>query len=134
MKGRELFKVAVRAMEESLRDVLDRTGVSIAEIDLLIPHQANARIIDAMRERIGMPAEKVVLNISRYGNTSSASIPISLDEMVRAGKVRPGNHVGFVAFGGGVTWGASMMLWTMAAPQVTVPVPELAGASSGGAE
>jgi 3-oxoacyl-[acyl-carrier-protein] synthase-3 len=133
MKGRELFKVAVRAMEESLRDVLDRTGVSTDEIDLLIPHQANARIIDAMRERIGMPSEKVVLNISRYGNTSSASIPISLDEMVRAGRVKPGNNVGFVAFGGGVTWGASMMRWTMAAPRITVPVPELAGASSGGA-
>jgi 3-oxoacyl-[acyl-carrier-protein] synthase-3 len=133
MKGKELFKVAVRTMDESLRDVLDRAGATSDDIDLLIPHQANLRIIDAVRERLEMPAEKVVVNIHRYGNTSSASIPISLDEMVRAGRICPGDRIAFVAFGGGVTWGASLMNWTMPAPLETVPVPELVGAERGDA-
>jgi 3-oxoacyl-[acyl-carrier-protein] synthase-3 len=99
-------------MEDSLRQALDLAGLDPSDLDLLIPHQANQRIIDAMRERLGVPAEKVMLNIERYGNTSSASIPISLDEMVRAGRIRPGDCIGFVAFGGGVTWGATVMRWT----------------------
>ena len=113
MRGRELFKVAVRSMEESLRSALDRAGLSPADLDLVVPHQANRRIIDAMRLRLGVPEDKVVLNIDRYGNTSSASIPISLDELVREGKVRIGSHVGFVAFGGGATWGAAVARWTV---------------------
>ena len=116
MRGKELFRVAVRSMEESLRQALDRAGLEVDDITLVIPHQANQRIIDAMRERLGVPAEKVVLNLDRYGNTSSASIPISLDEVVRAGRVRPGDCVAFVAFGGGVTWGATVMKWTQPAP------------------
>jgi 3-oxoacyl-[acyl-carrier-protein] synthase-3 len=99
-------------MEESLRRALDVAGLEAEDLDHVIPHQANRRIIDAMRERLGVSADKVVLNIDRYGNTSSASIPISLDELVRAGRVRPGDHVGFVAFGGGATWGASVARWT----------------------
>jgi 3-oxoacyl-[acyl-carrier-protein] synthase-3 len=114
MKGRELFKVAVRGMEESLRAALDRAGLDPEDLDLVIPHQANQRIIEATRERLGVPPEKVIMNIDRYGNTSSASIPISLDEVVRAGRLGPGDRIGFVAFGGGVTWGASVMRWTMA--------------------
>jgi 3-oxoacyl-[acyl-carrier-protein] synthase-3 len=119
MKGKELFKVAVRGMEESLRRALDQSGLGPADLDLVIPHQANQRIIDATRERLGVPPEKVVMNIDRYGNTSSASIPISLDEMVREGRIKTGDRLGFMAFGGGVTWGASVMRWTMAplAPQ-----------------
>jgi 3-oxoacyl-[acyl-carrier-protein] synthase-3 len=116
MRGKELFKVAVRSMEESLRDALDRAGLAPEDLDVLIPHQANQRIIDAMRERLGLPADKVVMNIDRYGNTSSASIPISLDELVRSGRLRPGQRVGFVAFGGGATWGASVSRWTLAYP------------------
>jgi 3-oxoacyl-[acyl-carrier-protein] synthase-3 len=116
MRGRELFKVAVRGMEESLRFVLGEAGITPEDLDLVIPHQANQRIIDAMRERLGIPPDKVILNIDRYGNTSSASIPISLDEVVRSGRLKPGANVGFVAFGGGVTWGASVARWTMAAP------------------
>ncbi len=131
MKGKELFKVAVRAMDESMRDVLEKAGMTAHDIDLLIPHQANLRIIEAVRERLGLPAEKVVVNIQRYGNTSSASIPISLDEMARAGRLWPGQRLGFVAFGGGVTWGASLVNWTMATPSPTVPVPELASATRG---
>ncbi len=116
MRGRELFKVAVRGMEESLRAALDIAGLVPADLDLVIPHQANQRIIDAMRERLGLPAENVILNIDRFGNTSSASIPISLDEVVRAGRLKPGDNVGFVAFGGGATWGATVSRWTVPAP------------------
>jgi 3-oxoacyl-[acyl-carrier-protein] synthase-3 len=112
MKGKELFRVAVRAMDESMRDALSETGLTPADVDLLIPHQANVRILDAVRERLGIPPDKVHVNIQRYGNTSSASIPISLDEAVREGRVKVGDRIGFVAFGGGVTWGASIMKWT----------------------
>ena len=120
MRGRELFKLAVRGMEESLRQALADAGLGPADLELVIPHQANQRIIDATRERLGLPAEKVVLNIDRFGNTSSASIPISLDEQVRAGRLKPGDNVGFVAFGGGVNWGASVARWTLA------PAPDAA--------
>jgi len=113
MRGRELFRVAVRGMEDSIRRVLEQAELTPDDLDLVIPHQANQRIIDATRERLGVPAEKVVLNIERYGNTSSASIPISLDEVVRAGRLKPGDHVGLVAFGGGATWGATLARWTL---------------------
>jgi len=114
MRGRELFRVAVRGMEESLRHALDIAGLKAEDLDLVIPHQANKRIIDATRERLGVPEEKVILNIERYGNTSSASIPISLDEVVRAGRLKPGDKLGLVAFGGGATWGATVSRWTLA--------------------
>jgi 3-oxoacyl-[acyl-carrier-protein] synthase III len=120
MKGKELFKVAVRSMEESLRDSLEQAGLAPSDLDLVIPHQANLRIIDALRERLGVPADRVIVNIQRYGNTSSASIPISLDEVVRSGRVKPGDRIGFVGFGGGITWGASVMRWTLPVP---VPAP-----------
>jgi 3-oxoacyl-[acyl-carrier-protein] synthase III len=135
MRGKELFRVAVRCMEESLREALERSGVGPEDLDLVIPHQANLRIIEAMRERLGVPADKVIVNLERYGNTSSASIPISLDEVVRAGRLRPGDRVGFVAFGGGATWGASVMRWTApayvetngrGALGATRPAPEVA--------
>ena len=120
MKGKELFRVAVRGMEDSLRKALDDAGLGLDDLTLVIPHQANLRIIDAMRERVGLPADKVLVNIDRYGNTSSASIPITLDEVVRSGRLKPGDGVGFVAFGGGITWGASVARWTL-------PVPRPAG-------
>jgi len=119
MRGKELFKVAVRAMEDSLREALDIAGMAPEELELVIPHQANQRIINAMRERLGVPAERVVINIDRYGNTSSASIPISLDEEVRAGRLKPGAKVGFVAFGGGATWGAMVSRWTLPLERAT---------------
>ncbi|HET9326545.1 MAG TPA: beta-ketoacyl-ACP synthase III [Candidatus Eisenbacteria bacterium] len=114
MRGKKLFPFAVRSMEESLRTVLDQAGLTPDDLDLVIPHQANRRILDAVRERLGVPEEKMVVNIERYGNTSSASIPISLDEVVRAGRVKPGDCVGLAAFGGGATWGASLIRWTLA--------------------
>lgn len=119
MRGKKLFPFAVRSMDESLRIVLDRAGLAPKDLELVIPHQANQRIIDAVRERLDLPEEKVVANIERYGNTSSASIPISLDEVVRAGRLKVGDHLGMCAFGGGATWGAALMRWTLAplAPQ-----------------
>jgi 3-oxoacyl-[acyl-carrier-protein] synthase-3 len=114
MQGKKLFPFAVRSMEESTRRCLEQVGIEPDQLEVLIPHQANLRILDAVRERLGLPADKVPINIDRYGNTSSASIPITLDELVRAGRLKPGDAVGFCAFGGGATWGASVMRWTMA--------------------
>jgi 3-oxoacyl-[acyl-carrier-protein] synthase-3 len=131
MRGRELFRVAVRSMEECLREALSGADLEMSDLELVIPHQANLRIIDAMRERIGVPSERVLVNIDRYGNTSSASIPITLDEVVRAGRLKPGDSLGFVAFGGGITWGASVARWTMPAPlgvTATAAEPAAAGA------
>src|SRR5262245_3283552 len=128
MRGRELFKIAVRAMEDSVKRTLDEIGLSVDDIDLLVPHQANQRIIDAVLERLGLPAEKAIGNIEKYGNTSSASIPISLDEVAREGRLKPGDNLSLVAFGGGATWGATLMKWTMKAPVKPVAaVPAVAG-------
>jgi 3-oxoacyl-[acyl-carrier-protein] synthase-3 len=111
MKGNELFKVAVRSMEEVSRRVMEKAGVSPEELDLFIPHQANQRINNAVQQRLGVGPEKVYSNISRIGNTSSASIPICLDECVRSGRVKKGDLVLMSAFGAGVTWGAVLMRW-----------------------
>ncbi len=118
MQGKKLFPFAVRSMEDSLRLCTAAAGVGIDDLDLVIPHQANLRIIDAVRERLGLPAEKMYVNIDRYGNTSSASIPIALDELVRSGRIQRGDHIGMAAFGGGATWGGSVMHWTLPAPVV----------------
>jgi 3-oxoacyl-[acyl-carrier-protein] synthase-3 len=132
MRGRELFKIAVRAMEDSVRRTLETTGLNPDDIDMLIPHQANLRIMDAVQQRLGLPDEKVISNIERYGNTSSASIPISLDEVVREGRLKPGDNVGMVAFGGGATWGASLVRWTQPARLKTaVAIPAGAGREAG---
>ena len=114
MQGKKLFPFAVRSMEESLLDSLAEAGVAASDLELLVPHQANLRIIEAVRERLGLPAGKMLVNIDRYGNTSSASIPMLLDEAVRAGRLKPGDLVAFSAFGGGATWGSSVVRWTMA--------------------
>jgi len=111
MKGNELFKVAVRSMEEVSRRVMEKAGVSPEELDLFIPHQANQRINNAVQQRLGVGPEKVYSNISRIGNTSSASIPICLDECVRSGRVKKGDLILMSAFGAGVTWGAVLMRW-----------------------
>jgi len=113
MHGKKLFPFAVRSMEESLRKVIGQAGWNAEDLDLVIPHQANLRIIEAVRERLDTPNDRMVVNIERYGNTSSASIPIALDEAVRAGRLKPGDGVGFAAFGGGATWGGSVMRWTI---------------------
>ncbi|BDD86719.1 beta-ketoacyl-ACP synthase III [Desulfofustis limnaeus] len=111
MEGREVFKHAVKAMEEAVGGLLDRVGMTIADVDLMIPHQANIRILKKLMERLEIPEEKVVLNVMHYGNTSAASIPIALDETNRAGRLRPGTTVLFCSFGGGFTWGATLLKW-----------------------
>jgi 3-oxoacyl-[acyl-carrier-protein] synthase-3 len=113
MQGKKLYPFAVRSMEESTRRCAESAGWSASDIDLFIPHQANLRIIEAVRERLGTSADKVYVNIDRYGNTSSASIPIALDECVRSGRLKPGDKLALAAFGGGATWGASAMTWTL---------------------
>lgn len=111
MRGNELFKVAVRNLEEVSRRVLEEANVCTEQLALMIPHQANQRITDAVQARLGVPSEKIYANISRVGNTSSASIPICLDECVRSGRIKKGDLILMSAFGAGVTWGAVLMRW-----------------------
>jgi 3-oxoacyl-[acyl-carrier-protein] synthase-3 len=106
MKGDGVFKHAIRAMTEATHKVVGEAGVTLDDVALIVPHQANVRIIDAVVERLGVESERVVMNLDRYGNTSSATIPIAYDEVVREGRVRPGDLVVFVGFGGGFTWGS----------------------------
>lgn len=109
MKGNELFKVAVRSMSDISKEMLDKAGYTVDDVDLVIPHQANQRITDAVASRLGVAEEKVYSNIAQHGNTSSASIPIALDECLQSGKVKEGSLVLLTAFGGGVTWGGTLI-------------------------
>lgn len=111
MKGNETFKVAVRTLEDIARATLAANHVEVEDIDLYIPHQANVRILKAVMERLGLPMEKVLLNLDRYGNTSAASIPIALDEAVREGRIKDGSLVMLGAFGAGLTWASAMIRW-----------------------
>ncbi len=111
MEGREVFKHAVRAMEDAVCGLLAREKISIEAIDVVIPHQANIRILSNLIERLGVPSEKVFLNVSKYGNTSAASIPIALAEADEQGLLHRGDLVLFCSFGGGFTWGATLIKW-----------------------
>src|SRR5437773_3353974 len=111
MKGNELFKVAVRSMSEISREVLEDAGLSAADVDLFIPHQANQRITDAVSNKLNVGSERVYSGIAQHGNTSSASIPIGLDECVEAGRIGAGDLVLLASFGGGVTWGGVLIRW-----------------------
>jgi len=111
MMGGETFKTGVRAMTEVCREVLNESGFVAADVQWLIPHQANDRIIRAVGERLEIPPDRCVVNISRYGNTSAASIPIALDEYVREKRIKRGDLILFVAFGAGLTWGAALVRW-----------------------
>jgi 3-oxoacyl-[acyl-carrier-protein] synthase III len=111
MNGREVFKFAVRQMGESSINVLEKAGLSKEDVDFLIPHQANIRIMESARQRLELPVEKMSKTVHKYGNTSAASIPISLFEELEAGKIKDGDVVVMVGFGGGLTWGAIAMRW-----------------------
>lgn len=111
MSGNEVFKYAVRYMGEAALKVVTDAGLSPGQVDLLVPHQANIRIIKATAARLGLPMEKVYLNLEKYGNTSAASVPLALDHAVREGRIKKGDHVLSVAFGGGLTWGAVLFRW-----------------------
>ena len=114
--GREVFKRAVTEMAAACRQVLEKNGHTAEDVDLLIPHQANARIMVAVAERLGVPLEKAVVDVADVGNTSAASIPIALDRAYRAGRMKEGDLVLFTSFGAGLTWGATAMRWTLPAP------------------
>jgi 3-oxoacyl-[acyl-carrier-protein] synthase-3 len=111
MAGNQLFKVAVRALAEVSQEAMKSNGLTSEDIDIMIPHQANTRIIEAAAKMINFPQEKIFLNIEKYGNTSSATIPIALDEMQRAGKLKAGNLILLCSFGTGVTWGSAIIRW-----------------------
>jgi len=111
MEGREVFKHAVRAMAESSAEVLAKTGLSVEDIALLIPHQANLRMIEAVAKRLDMPMERAIVNIDRYGNTSAATIPIAICEAFDAGRLHDGDNVLLTACGGGLTWGSAVVKW-----------------------
>jgi 3-oxoacyl-[acyl-carrier-protein] synthase-3 len=111
MSGNDVFKHAVRAMESVALEALEAAGRKPEDLALLVPHQANYRIIDATARRLGLPMEKVFVNLDRYGNTSAASIPLALDEARRGGRIRKGDLVEMVTFGGGFTWAAAVVEW-----------------------
>lgn len=112
MNGSEVFRFAVKVMGEAAEIAVQRAGLTYDDIDLLVPHQANLRIINAAARRLELPREKVWVNVERYGNTSAASIPICLVEAEEAGKLKPGMNIVVVAFGGGLTWAAGVVHWT----------------------
>ncbi|HSQ51402.1 MAG TPA: 3-oxoacyl-[acyl-carrier-protein] synthase III C-terminal domain-containing protein, partial [Nitrospiraceae bacterium] len=111
MKGNETFKVAVRNLEEVARETLAANHLRVEDLDLYVPHQANVRILKAVAERLGLPMEKMMLNLDRYGNTSAASIPIALDEAVQQGRIKEGGLVMLGAFGAGLTWASALIRW-----------------------
>ncbi|HEX6797342.1 MAG TPA: beta-ketoacyl-ACP synthase III [Ktedonobacterales bacterium] len=112
MNGNEVFKFATRIMGTAMEEALHNAGMSAGDMDLFIPHQANLRIIDSASKRLGLPPEKVFINIEKYGNTSAAAIPIAMCEAIDQGRIKPGSHIGMVAFGGGLTWAAAVVKWT----------------------
>ena len=110
-KGKEVFKLAINNITNLIIETTRENGLTLNDIDLIIPHQSNLRIIEATMEKLGLPMEKAFVNIDKYGNTSSASVPIAIDEARREGRLRKGNIVMLVAFGGGLTWGSSVIRW-----------------------
>ncbi|MHB1553674.1 MAG: beta-ketoacyl-ACP synthase III [Acidimicrobiales bacterium] len=111
MDGKEVFRKAVRVVVESAERALRDAGIQASDVDLLVPHQANLRIIQAACQRLGIPEERTVMVIDRYGNTSSASIPLALDDALRSGRVSAGDHVLLTGFGGGMTWASAVLRW-----------------------
>ncbi len=109
MKGREVFKHAVVNLASVLGEVLAEAGLETDDIDWLVPHQANKRILDATAKKLGMPKEKIVVTVDRHANTSAASVPLALDTAIADGRIKPGDLVMLEAMGGGFTWGASLI-------------------------
>jgi 3-oxoacyl-[acyl-carrier-protein] synthase III len=111
MEGKEVFRHAVQRLAEAVDEALAANGLAASDVDWLVPHQANRRIIDAMAKKLGLPLEKVVLTIERHANTSAASVPLALAEAAGEGRIRPGQLVLLEAMGGGLTWGAALLRW-----------------------
>lgn len=112
MNGREVYRFATRVMASSTREAVEKAGLSLSDIDLIIPHQANQRIIESAAKELALPLDRFVINVDRYGNTSAASIPIAICEAMEAGRIQPGSHIVFVAFGAGLTWASAVVKWT----------------------
>jgi 3-oxoacyl-[acyl-carrier-protein] synthase-3 len=112
MNGREVYKFAVRVIPRAIEEAVQRAGLRLDDVDWFIPHQANIRIIDAAASRLGQPREKFFVNVERFGNTSSASVPVALYEAVRSGRIQPGHLAVLVAFGGGLTWASCALRWS----------------------
>jgi len=111
MKGKELFKVAVKTLADYAVMALEANGLSVQDVDWVLPHQANLRIMEAVAKRVGIPVEKMLINIERYGNTSSATVPTVLDEAVRDRRIQPGHVLLMDVFGSGLTYGSILMKW-----------------------
>lgn len=109
MKGRDVYKFAVTRMEEQILETLGDAGLTLDDVALIVPHQSNLRIIESVRDKLGLPPEKLVVNIDRFGNTSAASVPLALHEARQAGRIRPGDRVLLVALGAGLTWASALM-------------------------
>jgi len=112
MNGPEVFRFATRILVQSAKDLLAKCEVSIDDVDLYIPHQANMRIIDHATRKLGVPSDRVVINVDRYGNTSSGSIPLALGDAAADGRLRPGQLVLMTGMGAGLTWGSALIRWT----------------------
>ncbi len=111
MRGNETFKIAVKTMEDAVREALAAQNLTVADIDFLVPHQANIRILKAVGQRLGLSMDQVIINLDRVGNTSAASIPLALDEAVRAGQIQSGSLIVLAAFGAGLTWASGVIRW-----------------------
>jgi len=111
MDGPAVFKLAVKVLEQVAHEALEKANLKSEQIDWLVPHQANIRIIEALAGNLGLPLERFYINLDRYGNTSAATIPIALDEARRAGKIKPGDYTLLVAFGAGLTYGSTLIRW-----------------------
>ena len=118
MNGREVFKFATRILVQSAEDLLERCGVTVDQVDVYVPHQANMRIIDHATRKLGVPSERVVINVDRYGNTSSGSIPLALADAAADGRLRPGKLVLMTGMGAGLTWGSALLRWTEETPRM----------------
>jgi 3-oxoacyl-[acyl-carrier-protein] synthase-3 len=123
MSGGEVFKLAVKSMADAAEEAIADAGLTLADIDVMIPHQANVRIIEGVAKRLHFPMQKVFVNIQRYGNTSAASIPLAICEAESSGRLRRGDKVLLVAFGGGFTWGAAVLEWFGAHDGLRPPSP-----------
>ena len=124
-EGQEVFKRAIRCMAQACADVLEETGLTIDDIKLVVPHQANKRILDALAKRVGLPPEKVFINVHKYGNTSAGTIPVALTEALEEDRVAPGDYVLSATFGAGLTWGAGLIRWGDRVKPLQVSTAEL---------
>ncbi|RMG90646.1 MAG: ketoacyl-ACP synthase III [Chloroflexi bacterium] len=120
MNGRQVFRFATKVVADAIEEVVHKAGLTLNDIDLIVPHQANVRIIESASKRLKIPMEKFFLNVDRAGNTSAASIPVALCDAVAANRLKPNDNVVFVGFGGGLTWGAAVVKWAVTPPEVSL--------------